>query len=323
MTHSFLRGVEDMISCTEFIPAYSELFKFIDKKSRRQAVYDYWETLFDPDIAPLNSYLEKYGLAGCYHYWSHTLNEEAADFSFTLDEEEGYFKNEMRYCPSKGRLLELKHIEPFDEYCRHCDYYRLSAEKHGLVYEYDFSNCDKAQCSMLIYDPKTYKHGSEKKTSSNSKKLVMDRRASDNKYLHKDFHCSLNHGIQFIAEKYGYEGLIEYLTDFAKSFYSPLIADTKTRGLSAIKEHIERIYGIEEASDSLKIVSRPDGLEIYIAKCPAVEHIVKCGITLSKWFIETTATVFRVIAEESGARFELYSYEEDTGKAHYGFKSVK
>ena len=35
-----------MISCTEFIPAYSEFFKYIDRKSGRQAVYDFWDALF-------------------------------------------------------------------------------------------------------------------------------------------------------------------------------------------------------------------------------------------------------------------------------------
>ena len=309
-----------MISCTEFIPAYSELFKFIDTKSGRQAVYDYWTTLFDPSIAPLNQYLEKYGLAGCYKYWSHTLNEEAADFTFTLDEEKGYFYNEMHHCPSKGRLIELKHVEPFDEYCHHCDYYRLSAEKHGLAYEYDFSRCDKAQCSLLIYDPKIYKRGSEKENDPNSKKMVMDRRAADNKYLHKDFHGSLNHGVQFIADTYGYDGLIEYLSGFARSFYSPLIADAKVRGLAAIKEHIQKTYEIEEASDVLKTVLTEKELEIFIARCPAVEHIKKIGHTMSRYFIETTETVFRVIAQESGLHFEMYSYDEETGKAHYSFK---
>ena len=34
-----------MISCTEFIPAYSELFKFIEKKGGKQAVVKYWETI--------------------------------------------------------------------------------------------------------------------------------------------------------------------------------------------------------------------------------------------------------------------------------------
>lgn len=145
-----------MISCTEFIPAYNELFRFLDRKSGRQAVYDYWNLSFDPDRAPINQYLSKSGLRGCWEYWSHTLNEEAADFTMILDEEAGYFKLEMHHCPSKGRLLKLDQIEPFDEYCLHCDLYRLSVEKHGLVYEYDFSRTDKAQCSLLIYDPTIY-----------------------------------------------------------------------------------------------------------------------------------------------------------------------
>jgi hypothetical protein len=132
------------------------LFRFLDKKSGRQAVYDYWRACFDPDRAPLNQYLDRDGLRGCWNYWTHTLNEEAADFTLTLDEEAGYFRIDMHRCPSKGRLLELTHMQPFEEYCRHCDLYRLSAEKHGFVYEYDFSRTDQAQCSLLIYDPKKY-----------------------------------------------------------------------------------------------------------------------------------------------------------------------
>lgn len=146
-----------MISCTEFIPAYSELFKFIDQKDGRQAVYDYWTAIFDPANSPLNACLDRSGIKGCYEYWSHTLNEEAADFTMTLDEDEGYFLSVMRKCPSKGKLLKLDYMEPFDEYCLHCDQYRQAVEKHGLCYEYDFTGSDQAQCSLLIYDPKKYK----------------------------------------------------------------------------------------------------------------------------------------------------------------------
>ena len=35
-----------MISCTEFIPAYSELFKFLESKSGKQAVLALLETYF-------------------------------------------------------------------------------------------------------------------------------------------------------------------------------------------------------------------------------------------------------------------------------------
>ena len=146
-----------MISCTEFIPAYSELFKFIDQRDGRQAVYDYWTAIFDPANSPLNACLDRSGIKGCYEYWSHTLNEEAADFTMTLDEDAGEFSIEMHKCPSKGKLLKLDYMEPFDEYCLHCDQYRQAVEKHGLCYEYDFTGSDQAQCSLLIYDPKKYK----------------------------------------------------------------------------------------------------------------------------------------------------------------------
>ncbi len=34
-----------MISCTEFIPAYSELFKFLHERGGREAVVKFWESL--------------------------------------------------------------------------------------------------------------------------------------------------------------------------------------------------------------------------------------------------------------------------------------
>jgi hypothetical protein len=62
-------------------------------------------------------------------------------------------------------------------------------------------------------------------------------------------------------------------------------------------------------------------LEVFIEECPAVAHIKKCGLTPSKWFVETTSTVYRVIAEEAGLRFDMISYDDDTGKAHFCFKA--
>ena len=38
-------------------------------------------------------------------------------------------------------------------------------------------------------------------------KRVMDRRAADNKYLHRDFHVSGDLGIQYVGERYGDNGV--------------------------------------------------------------------------------------------------------------------
>ena len=69
----------------------------------------------------------------------------------TLDEENQIFTIEMRKCPSKGRLLERKDIQPYQAYCEHCDIlYRRVLEPLGFEYNIDLSNCDRASCKIVI-----------------------------------------------------------------------------------------------------------------------------------------------------------------------------
>ena len=90
-----------MISCTEFIPLYSELFKYIEEKDGHEAVVKYWEHISDTYVAGiLGKIVAEKGMAGCWEYWSKALNEEAANFVMTYDEEKQEFTTDMRYCPS-------------------------------------------------------------------------------------------------------------------------------------------------------------------------------------------------------------------------------
>jgi hypothetical protein len=144
------KGVK-MISCTEFIPAYSELFKFLDKTGSEAAVMEFWKHLSDSFLGNLRDLAAQKSLAGCFEYWSHTLSEEAADFKMTLDEKEGFFRIEMRYCPSKGRLIEMEHIKPYEFYCEHCDLlYRRVLEPLGFKYHIDLSQADHAKCVLTV-----------------------------------------------------------------------------------------------------------------------------------------------------------------------------
>ena len=143
-----------MISCTEFIPAYSELFKFLHNKGGKEAVVRFWEILSDSLLGNLRDLAAKKGVAGCFEHWSHTLSEEAADFRMTLDEKNGVFEIHMRYCPSMGRLMELEHIEPYQWYCEHCDIlYRRVLEPLGFEYEIDLSQCSSAECMIKVNWP--------------------------------------------------------------------------------------------------------------------------------------------------------------------------
>ena len=143
-----------MISCTEFIPAYSELFKFLEAKGQAAAVEDFWNYLSDQFLGNLRELVREHGLRGCWDYWNHTLNEEAADFTMELDEEAGYFRIDMQRCPSMGMLAALKHVEPYHDYCRHCDVlYRRVLEPLGLVYDVDLSRCREAKCTLTVRKP--------------------------------------------------------------------------------------------------------------------------------------------------------------------------
>jgi len=140
-----------LISCTEFIPAYSELFKYLERKEGKEAVVDFWNYLSDVFLTKLKELVVENGIRGCWIYWKKTLAEEAADYTIELDEEAGEFSIIMHHCPSKGRLLEYKHLEPYTDYCEHCDVlYRRVLEPLGFKYELDRSQTDQAKCRLRI-----------------------------------------------------------------------------------------------------------------------------------------------------------------------------
>jgi hypothetical protein len=140
-----------MIPCTDFIPAYSELFKFLHERGGRRAVLDFWNYLSDNFLDNLRDLVKEHGFRGCWLYWSQTLNEEAADFTMELDEEAGEFRIIMHKCPSKGLLLECRHIEPYHDYCGHCNVlYRRVLEPLGFECITDMSRCDEARCAVTV-----------------------------------------------------------------------------------------------------------------------------------------------------------------------------
>ncbi len=141
-----------MISCTEFISAYSGLFQFLHNKGGKPEVIKYWEHISDTYVKErLGKCVLENGIKGCYDYWAHSLNEEDADFSITLDEDRAVFELKMFKCPSKGRLLNNPQIKPYEHYCEHCDLlYRRVLEPYGLKYDFDMSKSNEAKCSITI-----------------------------------------------------------------------------------------------------------------------------------------------------------------------------
>jgi hypothetical protein len=140
-----------MISCTEFIPAYSEGFKFLEKRGGRKEVEKFWRELSDLYLKDsLARLITEEGVGGCYTYWEHSLNEEAADFTMELDESKGEFRIDMHRCPSKWMLNQMNHMTPFHAYCDHCPaLYSRVAENSGYTYESEIDS-ENASCFLKI-----------------------------------------------------------------------------------------------------------------------------------------------------------------------------
>ena len=142
-------------------------------------------------------------------------------------------------------------------------------------------------------------------------KEIITRNASDNEYLHMDFHIALNYGIDYLHKKFGEESVTEYLKQFADSFYVPLKKSLKENGLIAIKEHYEEIYKIESAEFNMKFSQNE--LIINVIASPAVTHIKANGHLISELFHETISTVNRTICQDTPFEFELLEYNKENG----------
>jgi len=142
-------------------------------------------------------------------------------------------------------------------------------------------------------------------------KKVMNRKASDNEYLHKDFHGALSCAIEYLHKNYGEEAVREYLKKFALTYYAPLINDLKERGLIALKEHFEKIYRIE--GGDVEISLKDNELTINVYKCPAVTYLRENNRPVAPLFYETARTVNDALCEGTLFKAEFLDYNDTTG----------
>lgn len=151
-------------------------------------------------------------------------------------------------------------------------------------------------------------------------KLIMERNSADNKYFHPDFHIVLDRGIRYLGEHFGHGKVKEFLSGFTKMYYGPLIKNINEGGLIHLKNHLESIYKVENASDALQVSTEDNRLDVQILYCPAVKYMRSVSYTPCVWYYETTDTVNRVLASESGYLFELHEYDDATGRARYSYR---
>ncbi|NLP09945.1 hypothetical protein GX408_06050 [bacterium] len=140
---------------------------------------------------------------------------------------------------------------------------------------------------------------------------IMDQRASDRDYLHKDFHGALADAVRYLDETYGYEATAEYLTQVGRTCYAPLIDKLKQEGLPALEKHLLSVFTREDGRFSIRWENGDLVLEVY--QCPAISHLVRTGRPFTPRFCQSTVHVNEAICRAAGYH-AVCDYEPGKGR---------
>ncbi|MBI4377623.1 MAG: hypothetical protein HY578_00850 [Nitrospinae bacterium] len=136
-----------MISCTETVLAYNEMFSFLHKRYGKKAVVKFWEDVSDEFLRNLRELVKEKGIKGMREYWGKVLKEEEAKYKIRYGRD--FFRIEMYRCPSVGLLRRHKGINRYKDYCKHCDIlYRRIIEDYGFSYSIEYMDNKKGICRV-------------------------------------------------------------------------------------------------------------------------------------------------------------------------------
>ena len=127
---------------------------------------------------------------------------------------------------------------------------------------------------------------------------IIDRKASDNKYLHKDFHGALCYAIKYLDENYGHDATKEYLRQVAKTYFAPLTEKLKAEGLKAFENHWQNIF-VKEGG-KFNISYEDNNLILKITQCPAITHLKEKNMFFTDRYCITTVVTNKTICQEAG-----------------------
>ena len=129
---------------------------------------------------------------------------------------------------------------------------------------------------------------------------ILDCKAADHEYLHKDFHGALCYGIKYLDEHFGQKATGDFLRQVGLSYYSPLSRELKSDGLSALEKHWREILTKEGGNFSLELQDRV--LTLTVHKCPAIAHLKKIDQFFTHRYCETTVVVNETVCNAAGYR---------------------
>lgn len=147
---------------------------------------------------------------------------------------------------------------------------------------------------------------------------VIERKASDNKYLHRDFHISMNMLMEYISKEYGPTALTEYLQQFSREFHSKRKESLQNGDLESLERYFEDVYKKEEWPILIKM--KNDRLILSQESCPGISYLLKNGHKPVEQYMETYTTVYKTLCQDTPYEYVMESYDSDTGRCKQLFQ---
>jgi hypothetical protein len=146
---------------------------------------------------------------------------------------------------------------------------------------------------------------------------VMERKAADNKYLHKDFHLALNLLLTYIFDNFGKDAMTNYLRNFSQAYYRPLNQGIKSGDKEILVNHFKNIYEKEEWP--VEITSHNNTIVIIQQACPGISHILKKGMKPCPYYREVYNTVNQTICMNTPFEYIMEYFNDETGACKQKF----
>lgn len=147
---------------------------------------------------------------------------------------------------------------------------------------------------------------------------VVERRAADNKYLHRDFHISMNMLMEYICSNFGSAALTDYLKQFSREFHAPRNRCLKKENLKCLEKYFRGVYEKEEWPAIIAL--KDDMLVIHQKTCPGIMHIRKKGHNPIKRYIETYTTIYETMCEGTPYEYIIEGFDLNTGACTQRFQ---
>lgn len=140
---------------------------------------------------------------------------------------------------------------------------------------------------------------------------VIERKASDNKYLHKDFHISMNMLMKYICDEFGPRALTEYLEQFSMEFHSLNNECLKKGKLECLLAYFKDVYKKEEWPADIELCD--DILTISQNACPGINYLRQNGHEPIEHYVQTYTTVYETMCKNTPYEYFMENFNNETG----------